>query len=96
MELRGQAGRLALEHMQDAGYDPREASTIFSSLSKKSQGGKELHIGERRYYELIASETRKQLEDAYPNVTVSGLKVGAEEYRELLADLHAARSKPTK
>jgi len=58
--------------------------------------GKELHIGERRYYELIASETRKQLEDAYPNVTVSGLKVGAEEYRELLADLHAARSKPTK
>jgi len=45
---------------------------------------------------LIASETRKQLEDAYPNVTVSGLKVGAEEYRELLADLHAARSKPTK
>jgi len=84
-----QAGRLALEYMLDAGYDPREAEKAFTSLGKKSKTDPRLRQGEREYYEIMAAATRDQLKDAYRDVNFGELKTNTEEYERLHTQFRA-------
>jgi predicted Zn-dependent protease len=85
MSLERQAGRLALEYMLDAGYDPREAEGAFISLTRKSTIGPKLRLAERQYYQVMEGEVSQQLKQAYGDVKFSELKRDTEEYKKLLA-----------
>ena len=95
--LENQSDRVGLQYMAEAGYDPREAPTVWKLMAKKTGvSATNFFWSTHENAPTRRSYLMNELKNNYRELDYTQLRTNAEEYSRIKAALMAASSKKTK